>query len=309
MILCVGEILVDMIGCERDGAFFYERKAGGAPFNVACAVKKFGGRSAFCGSVGNDLIGEYLKTFAVSRGLDGLCLFTDENRNTTLAFVDIDESGERSFCFYRKETADYRLRDVDDALFDKADIVHVGSLMLSEEIGRDYADKLTERAKRAGKTVSFDVNYRTDIFRDKETAISLYKRYIERADIVKLSEDEYDIFGAQYVNGLKDKLVCITLGSSGSKWLYGGREGTVDTIAVKPIDTTGAGDAFYAGLLKKLDGTDKCDYTDEFLNGALYYANICGALNTLGRGAIDALPEASAVEAYAAKFGATLKRK
>ena len=42
MILCVGEILADMIGTEKDGSFYYERKAGGAPFNVACAAAKFG---------------------------------------------------------------------------------------------------------------------------------------------------------------------------------------------------------------------------------------------------------------------------
>ena len=244
MILCVGEILVDMIGCRKDGSFVYERKAGGAPFNVACAIAKLGGSSAFCGSVGDDLIGAYLKEFARSRGLDGLCVSTDEYRNTTLAFVDIDENGERSFCFYRKNTADYRLPDIDGELFDKANIVHIGSLMLSEEIGREYADKLIDRAKRAGKTVSFDVNYRTDIFRDESVAVSRYKRYIDRADIVKLSEDEYDIFGEPYVNGLRDKLVCITLGSRGSKWLFDGREGNARSIAVKPIDTTGGGDAF-----------------------------------------------------------------
>ncbi len=298
MILSVGEILVDMIGCERDGVFCYERKAGGAPFNVACAVKKFGGSSAFAGSVGDDLIGDFLKKFAASRKLDGLCISTEMEHNTTLAFVDIDASGERSFCFYRKSTADYRLPEIDDALFEKANIIHVGSLMLSEEVGRKYADELMKRARYGGKTVSFDVNYRTDIFRDTKSAIALYKRYIERADIVKLSEDEYEIFGAEYVNGLKDKLICITLGSRGSKWKFGGREGSANTISVKPIDTTGAGDAFYAGLLKKLDGVDKSGYTDEFLNGALRYANVCGALNTLGHGAIDSLPDAATVDKY-----------
>lgn len=297
MILCVGEILVDMIGCEKDGVFCYERKAGGAPFNVACAVKKFGGESAFCGSVGDDLIGSFLKKFAESRNLDGLYINTDKEHNTTLAFVDIDQSGERSFCFYRKSTADYRLPEIPDEVIDKADIIHVGSLMLSEEIGQKYADGLMERAKRKGKTISFDVNYRTDIFRDKKTATELYKRYMERADIVKLSEDEYEIFGADYVERLQG-LVCITLGSRGSEWRLCGRKGHADTIKVKPIDTTGAGDAFYAGFLKKLDGVDKSEYTDGFLNGALRYANICGALNTLGRGAIDCLPDEAAIAKY-----------
>ncbi len=298
MILSVGEILVDMIGSEKDGAFCYERKAGGAPFNVACAVKKFGGSSAFVGCVGDDLIGEFLRGFAEARGLDGLNIATDSEHNTTLAFVEIDGSGERSFCFYRKFTADYRLPHIDDALFEKANIIHVGSLMLSEEIGRTYADGLIDRAKRRGKTVSFDVNYRTDVFRDAQSATAMYKRYIELADIVKLSEDEYEIFGAEYVDGLKDKLVCITLGSRGSEWKFGGRSGSAHSISVKPADTTGAGDAFYAGLLKKLDGVSKSEYTDEFLSGALRYANVCGALNTLGRGAIDALPDEKTIDRY-----------
>lgn len=298
MVLCVGEILVDMIGCEKDGVFCYERKAGGAPFNVACAVKKLGGTSAFCGSVGDDLIGEFLIKYARSRELDELCISKDPAHNTTLAFVDIDKSGERSFCFYRKATADYRLPHIDCDVFDKADIIHVGSLMLSEEIGRAYADELIQMARSKGKTVSFDVNYRSDIFRDRDTATALYKKYIQKADIVKLSEDEYGIFGADYIDGLKDKLVCITLGSRGSEWRFMGRTGRADSIKVKPIDTTGAGDAFYAGFLKTLDGVNKRDYTDDFLNGALRYANVCGALNTLGRGAIDALPDAATVDKY-----------
>lgn len=64
MILCVGEILADMIGTEKDGSFYYERKAGGAPFNVACAAAKFGADTAFIGSVGDDLIGDFLIGFA-----------------------------------------------------------------------------------------------------------------------------------------------------------------------------------------------------------------------------------------------------
>ena len=102
MILCVGEILVDMIGTNRDGSFFYERKAGGAPFNVACGVKQFGAQSAFVGCVGDDIIGNFLEKFARARDLDVLLLKRDETRNTTLAFVELDEQGERSFCFFRK---------------------------------------------------------------------------------------------------------------------------------------------------------------------------------------------------------------
>ena len=102
MVLCIGEILADMIGEEKNGIVTYERKAGGAPFNVACALKKFGASVKFVGSVGDDLIGDFLIKFARDFGMDTDCIVKDENRNTTLAFVELNEEGERSFCFYRK---------------------------------------------------------------------------------------------------------------------------------------------------------------------------------------------------------------
>ena len=290
MILCVGEILVDMIGTNRDGSFFYERKAGGAPFNVACGVKQFGAQSAFVGCVGDDIIGNFLEKFARARDLDVLLLKRDETRNTTLAFVELDEQGERSFCFFRKNTADYILPEVDEETFAKSDIVHIGSLMLSEKEGREYAGRLARRAREAGKLVSFDVNFRTDIFRDEAEAVRLYKEQIALADIVKFSEDEVETFGKDYADGLKEKLVCISLGKRGCRWQFRGEGRTLETIDIKPVDTTGAGDAFYAGVLSRLDGTSPCDWTDETLSKALQYGNVCGALNTLGHGAIDNLP-------------------
>ena len=297
MILCAGEILADMIGAERDGVFVYERKAGGAPFNVACAVKKFGVKSAFAGSVGDDIIGGFLKDFVKSVKLDGLCLESDAQRNTTLAFVQLDRHGERSFCFYRKNTADYRMPEIPDGLFDSADIVHIGSLMLSEDEGAAYVARLAKRASSAGKTVSFDVNFRTDIFKDKESAVSRYKTMLEAADIVKFSEDEVEIFGQDYIDGrLKEKLVCITFGGNGSEWRYLGRRNAVPSVKVKPVDTTGAGDAFYAGVLSRLDGLQKSEWTDGVLNHALKFGNVCGALNTLGRGAIDSLPDLGMIQ-------------
>lgn len=304
MILCAGEILADMIGSVRDGGFVYERKAGGAPFNVACAAKRFGARVCFAGSVGDDLIGAFLEEFAKRRELDGLILKRDRERNTTLAFVQLDEKGERSFCFYRKNTADYHLPEIGDPLLREADIVHIGSLMLSEDAGREYAEKLAVRAHAFGKTVSFDVNFRTDIFRDTESALTIYRRIIRHADIVKFSEDEVEIFGEKYLETLSDKLVCVTLGGAGSEWRRGGKGEKVATIPVTPVDTTGAGDAFYAGFLSRLDSVKKEEWTDGFLSDALLFGNLCGALNTQGKGAIDSLPSLEQVKACFAEYKA-----
>lgn len=296
MILCVGEILADMIGTYREGNFSYERKAGGAPFNVACGIKKFGGHSVFAGSVGDDLIGDFLFDYAKGKGLDGLIINKLHDRNTTLAFVQLDEKGERSFCFYRKNTADYILPEISDEELKNANMVSIGSLMLSEDCGFEYAKKLARRVHSLNKTVCFDVNFRTDIFRDKQTALMRYSEMLDAADIVKMSEDEIKIFGEKYISDrLADKLVCISLGSEGSEWRYRGKTGRVKSICVKPVDTTGAGDAFFAGVLTGLDGTG--DYSPELLDKVFAKANVCGALNTLGRGAIDCLPDKEAIEA------------
>ena len=202
----------------------------------------------------------------------------------------LDSEGERSFCFYRKNTADYILPVIPEEMLDEATIVHVGSLMLSEKEGIKYAKELINSAKEKGKLISFDVNFRTDIFKNTEHAVSVYKEIIDLADIVKFSEDEVEIFGNEYINSLNDKLLCISLGSEGSMYRYNELTNKVSSIKVKPIDTTGAGDAFYAGVLSGISELDKKDWNKECLDKAFKFGNVCGALNTLGKGAIDNLP-------------------
>ena len=290
MILCVGEILVDMIAQENNGSISYLRKAGGAPFNVACSISKFGIDSVFVGSVGDDTIGKFLCNFIKKQNLKDYLIEENKNRNTPLAFVDLDEEGERSFCFYRKNTADYILPVIKDEMLDIANIIHIGSLMLSHNEGIEYAKDLISKAHAKGKLVSFDINFRTDIFKNIEQAVKTYKEILELADIVKFSEDEVEIFNEDYVNSLKDKLVCISLGKDGSKYFYNNLTNKIPSIKVKPVDTTGAGDAFYAGILSQINGLTKEDWTKEKLDYAFLFGNICGALNTLGKGAIDNLP-------------------
>lgn len=298
MLICIGEILADMIGEEKNGITTYERKAGGAPFNVACALKKFGAEVKFVGSVGDDLIGQFLIKYAKDFGMDTTYIHQNAERNTTLAFVELNEEGDRSFCFYRKNTADYFMPEVSDELIKMADIVCIGSLMLADPNCVEYALDIIKRAHTLGKTVAFDVNYRTDIYRDKESAVNTYKKILAAADIVKFSEDEVETFTEDYVNTLTDKLVLITLGKDGSQWRYKGKRNQVSAITVKPVDTTGAGDAFFAGALSVLDKNMGNPFTEQVLNDALRFGNIAGALNTTGRGAIDHLPDLDTINQY-----------
>ena len=287
-----------MIGEEKNGITTYERKAGGAPFNVACALKRFGRDVRFVGSVGDDLIGQFLIKYAEDFGMDITYIHKHRDRNTTLAFVELNEEGDRSFCFYRKNTADYSMPAVSDELIRSADIVCIGSLMLADADCIEYALDVIERAHAFGKIVAFDVNYRTDIFRDKESAVRTYKKVLAAADIVKFSEDEVETFTEEYVSSLNDKLVLITLGKDGSEWRYKGEKNRMPTITVKPIDTTGAGDAFFAGALSVLDKNIEQPFGEQIFNESLRFGNIAGALNTTGRGAIDNLPDLDTINKY-----------
>ena len=87
MVLCVGEILVDMIATMENQNVSYQRKAGGAPFNVACAISKFGGKSSFIGSVGNDTIGDFLKHFIKKQ--NDLSPSLSKSTNANVVFLSV----------------------------------------------------------------------------------------------------------------------------------------------------------------------------------------------------------------------------
>lgn len=299
MIICTGEILVDMVGRMNDGILQYDRHAGGAPFNVCSAIAKFGGKSIFNGAVGNDLMGSFLIDFSSRQNISKVYLNIDLKHNTTLAFVDIDENGERNFCFYRKHTADYHLKPIKEVDLKNANIVHFGSLMLSEEEGFEYALNEIKRVNKLEKYISFDVNFRTDIFKNEEEALDRYKTILKYVDIVKFSEDEVNIFGKTYVKNLSQHaLVCVSLGNKGSKYIYKNLTNKIPSIKVKPIDTTGAGDAFFAAILMNLDGINKNEWNKELLDKIFKFANIAGALTTLKVGAIDGLPSKEEIKKY-----------
>lgn len=296
MVLCIGEILADLIG-EYDGVNVkYERFVGGAPLNVASGIKNLAGTAGFVGSVGDDIIGKFLCEYCIDKKFDYFDVKLDPHHNTTLAFVQNDPNGERSFSFFRQNTADYQIDFSRLESISKANIVHVGSLMLREEYGRKLAHKIMDIAKANGKLISFDINFRDDIFSSTTEAINIYLEYIKKADILKFSEEEVSLFtGSSNLESLNDlvnenQLVFVTLGSNGSYYQYKHLANKVDTVQIKPIDTTGAGDAFYACVLRYLDEISLEKLTDETMVEILKKANYCGALACCKKGALSSLP-------------------
>ncbi len=299
MILSIGEILVDMIGFEKNGVVSYNAYAGGAPYNVACGIARLNGDVSFLGKVGNDLQGSFLYNHSQKQHFINNYLMKDDKHNTTIAFVRIDENGERDFSFHRIGTADYQFQenDVDLPFLKPFHIIHVGSLMINEPKGMRFAKRVFHLSKESQKIISFDVNFRSDIFKNRKEAIGKYQYFIRHADIVKYSKEELLMFAnvddlkqALQIMAHKHQLICVTLGSEGSAYYLDGLFGIVPSISLQPKDTTGAGDAFLAGLLSRLDTLRLEELDAQKLDEIFYFANICGALTTLNYGAIDAFP-------------------
>lgn len=291
MILSIGEILADMVGLTEDNTLTFKAFAGGAPFNAIVNAKQAGAKSAFVGKVGNDVIGRFLLDETKKAGLDKLDIQIDAKRNTTLAFVTLT-NGERDFAFNRHDTADFNVDfdAIDFNSYKDLSIIHLGSLMLSEENGVKFAEKVADKAAELGVKLSFDVNFRTDIFKDVEAAKAAYLPFIKRADILKFSDDEIKLFTgiddidlAAKTFSADGKLILVTLGKDGSYYLIDGVSGIVPTTPIKPVDTTGAGDAFFGTLLAGIEGKK---LNKENIEIALEKANKKGAETTQFMGAI-----------------------
>lgn len=293
MILSVGEILADMIGQKVNGVTTFKAFCGGAPFNLAVNAKQSGAKVGFVGRVGNDVIGRFVLGEAQKAHLDRLDIQIDAERNTTIAFVTLTD-GERDFAFNRHDTADFNIDfdDIDFSGYEDLNVVHLGSLMLSEQKGRELAEKVVNKASELGAKLSFDMNFRKDIYTDFEDAKRAYAPFVERADIIKFSDDELaDYTGISDMDEAaksvlkKDKLLLVTLGKSGSAFYYNDLKGIVPSISgVKCVDTTGAGDAFFGAFLANIEGKE---LTEENIVYAMQQGNIKGAKTTEFYGAIE----------------------
>ena len=301
MVLSIGEILVDIFK-EQDKETVFP---GGAPFNVACNIAHFNGDVAFYGAVGPDEYGKFLSKFASSQ-LKNSFIDVIQNRDTTQAVVTLD-NGERSFKFIRDNGSDYILDISKLSAFDlsKTKIVHIGSLMLSYEEGREfyYASVIHIRAS-SNALISFDVNYRDDIFESEEEAKKIFIDALKEADIIKFTEEELEL-----LTGTKDikhslrmllnenQIAVVTLGKRGSIFYSKDKFIEVPSYPLTPVDTTGAGDAFYSYFLYSLDqGLDIHD--DNQIKEALKRANIVGGLATQKKGAINVAPSLDEIDNF-----------
>jgi fructokinase len=309
-IVALGEVVSDIYRGEEisDVEMGFVARPGGAPANVAVAAARLGSKSSFVGSVGDDLFGDFILRALESEGVDttGVSRQSPPTR-TSLAFVEIDQDGDRAFTFYRSSPAADELlspEDVTGDLVSGASFVNFGSIPLIREPARSATHRIAELARELDVPVAFDVNLREHLWESIEAAREAVEPLLDLSTIVKLGDDELSpLLGTEDVGEaagmLLDRgvsLVLVSMGPEGA--FYATREfsGQVPTFDVgEVVDATGAGDAFLAATLVHLSGEP---FDEERVREATLRGCAAGAIACTGYGAMSALPTKEKLERF-----------
>jgi fructokinase len=281
-IICFGEVLFDLladqIGVSADQVTSWTPLAGGAPANVACGLAKMGDRSKFIGCVGDDQPGRDLMAKLQSIGVDVSGVQRHPTASTRQVQVVRDVDGDRSFGGFggvpAGQFADAMLSEVPATLFAGADFLQLGTLALA------YPASAASTA----------------------AALAPIRRLLVKADFIKFAKEEAELL---YGDAVPLKLckhlpqvqgIVITDGGNVCKYWLHSTQGEQAAFKVTAVDTTGAGDAFVAGLLHQLGAGQSAAET-------VRYAAAAGALTTLKPGAIDAQPTHAEIIDFIKKSG------
>jgi fructokinase len=265
-VLCIGEALIDMICTDRGTSLSkgqnFLKKAGGAPANVAAAIAALGAEVDMAAKVGKDPFGMHIVELLKEMGVNTKWVLQDPNHFTTFAFVSLMEDGERDFYFNRGADGQLSKEDLSGLNLKEYSIVHFGSAtgFLPGPLQDAYLD-LLEKSKKAGAIISFDPNYRHLLFpNNTKSFIDQCWPFIEESHFFKLSDEEAMLItGCDSVQHAaaalrkKSKAVfAITMGKEGTLLSMGDHLEMIGSIAITPVDATGAGDAFVGAVLFQL---------------------------------------------------------
>lgn len=308
-VICVGECLVDFLPTEP-GARVRDVSAwapsiGGSLANVAVGVARLGGRSANVGVVGEDEFGHLLRERLAAEGVDVSHLRQTHEGRTGLVFISLDARGERSFCYFRTQSAEFLMaeRDVDPAFLAQARVVHLGTNSLELPEARLALARTLGVTSASGCIVSCDPNLRLHAWKDPQVLRGLLATLLPCCTVVKLSEEEVAFATGQsspegalhHLAGLGVPLPVVTLGEAGAVFLWGGEVVRVAAPPARVVDTTGAGDGFMAALLRGLsqryaDARALGGASREDLEALVRFGCVVGSRVVEHRGAVAGLP-------------------
>jgi len=303
-LVSIGELLIDFIPNQKGKLLSevetFTKMAGGAPANVCAAFSKLGGKSFFMGKVGMDGFGNFLIKTLQQANVDTSQIKQTSEAKTALAFVSLTSDGERDFSFYRNPSADqlFNEHDINYEVLEDA-ILHFCSVsLLGYPISKAHETIIIE-AKKRNAIISFDPNVRRALSTDDLFYQSVILKYLNYADIVKVSDDELpfitgidDLQGAiKFLLNIHIPILVVTKGKHGADLYYHNQMIHEDGFRVEIKDTTGAGDSWIGAFLYHLSlHTNVHDISIELMRKYLKFSNLYAALTATKYGAIDAMP-------------------
>ena len=305
-VVALGELLIDFtcLSTDSDGYPTMAAHPGGAPANFLAALAKFGAKTALLGKVGNDAFGKMLTATLQKAGIETKGLVSSDDVFTTLAFVTLDETGNREFSFARKPGADtcIQYEELDLKLIDQAKVFHFGTLSLTDHPARSATYQALAYAKAHGKLITFDPNLRKPLWKNLDTCREQMLWGLKQADVVKISDEEVEfLFGmgvqegaAHILENYGVKLVFVTCGADGCWFQNAVAKGHVPSLSgIKVVDTTGAGDIFGGSAVWKLLQLNRAPgkLTEAQLREVVIFACTAAGLSTTKPGGISSVPE------------------
>ena len=305
-----GELLIDFntVATDEMGYPTLEGHPGGATINCLATLRKFGAEAAFIGKAGNDAFGKMLHHTISHFGIDTVNVLLSDEAFTTLAFVTLDETGDREFSFARKPGADLLLRfdEVDLSVFEGADVFHFGTVSMTEEPSRSTTKQLVEYARSKGILIGYDPNLRRNLWANLDDAREQMLWGLSKADIVKISDEEIEfLFGLSPEEGAKKildtypvQLVYATCGAKGSYYFTRNVCGFMPAMTgLNVIDTCGAGEIFGGSAMFRFlqHGKPASELTKEDLDDITRFATVSAGLSTQKHGGISSIPDLSDV--------------
>ena len=316
-VITIGEAVIDRlgpVGGDPSVDLPVTDCFGGAPANVACALSRLGVDVSFIGSVGSDIYGTNFKNLFIKRGINIAGLQQENLRPTRVVMVRRDADGERSFegfdgdqglGFADQFISPEQVKKDLPLLIDQAKWLVIGTIPLASEISSNALYCCIENALNAGIKIALDVNWRPTFWRNKvSTTFAPFLNeknkiisILKNVSLIKLAKEEAECFFATSDPAIISSClpnkpsVIVTDGSNPISWLLNNHIG--ESFAISPpsvIDTTGAGDAFTAGLIYKLLSVELDQVSKQIAEEIIQFAIACGAYVCKGVGAINAQP-------------------
>ena len=261
-ILCVGEILIDLIGQEKASlkkTKSFQKLLGGSPTNVAINTSRLGLNIVLIGSVGADGFGAFARQQLNAAGIDTSRIIEQDSKATSVIVVSKSEETPE-FIPFRQADSQILEESIPPSLLEQSKIFHTTCFALSQQPAQATLLKKAEEAFQLGCRLSIDLNYAAPIWSSTISVQEIIKTYAQWNPLVKISEVDVErIFQKpmgheevfEYFHQLGVETLCLTLGSRGVKLSHKGQSPIF--LAAEPlpqvVDVTGAGDAFWSGFI------------------------------------------------------------